>query len=135
MAPVHLEADVTRHSFPLTAELPNRNAPSAFTAGSRAETREMLVNYNGLAGNVAIASPSHDQVFAAAPRTQDSVSIDMALAREGAAIAAAIGRREQLQYFEDLIADALYDHETGVVSHRRQAEAVLASLLNAGVVR
>jgi hypothetical protein len=61
--------------------------------------------------------------------------LNMSLAREGAAIAAAIARREQLQLWEDLIADALYDHETGVVSHRRQAEAVLASLLNAGVVR
>jgi predicted alpha-1,6-mannanase (GH76 family) len=69
------------------------------------------------------------------PASTDSVSINMLLAREGAAIAAGIARRERLQYFEDLIADALYDHETGVVSHRRQAEAVLASLLNAGIIR
>jgi hypothetical protein len=59
----------------------------------------------------------------------------MALAREGAAIAAAMARREQLQYFEDLIADAIYDAELGNLPHRRMAEAVLASLLNAGVVR
>jgi hypothetical protein len=67
--------------------------------------------------------------------SSDSVSIDMPLAREGAAIAAAIARREQLQYFEDLIADAIYDAELGNLPHRRTAEAVLASLLNAGVVR
>jgi predicted alpha-1,6-mannanase (GH76 family) len=57
----------------------------------------------------------------------------MALAREGAAIAAAIARREVLQYWDDLIADALYDHEQGNLSHRRQAEAVRAALLAAGV--
>jgi hypothetical protein len=63
----------------------------------------------------------------------------MQLAREGAAIAAAIaaaiGRRERLQYFEDLIADAIYDAELGNLPHRRTAEAVLASLLNAGIIR
>jgi predicted alpha-1,6-mannanase (GH76 family) len=59
----------------------------------------------------------------------------MELAREGAAIAAAIARREQLQLWEDLIADAIYDAELGNLPHRRQAEAVLASLLNAGIIR
>ena len=42
-------------------------------------------------------------------------------------------RREHLQHVEDLIADALYDHETGVCSHRRQAEAVLAVLIARGL--
>jgi hypothetical protein len=46
----------------------------------------------------------------------------------------AMKRRALLQYWEDLIADALWDHETGVVSHRRQAEAVLAALIAHGVV-
>ena len=41
--------------------------------------------------------------------------------------------RAHLQHIEDLIADALYDHETGTSSHRRQAEAVLAVLLARGL--
>jgi hypothetical protein len=53
----------------------------------------------------------------------------MELAAEGPAML----RREHLQHVEDLIADALYDHETGAVSHRRQAEAVLAVLLARGL--
>jgi hypothetical protein len=59
----------------------------------------------------------------------------MQLAAEGAAIARDMGRKAQLQFWEDLIADALYEHETGIVSHRRQAEAVLASLLHHGAIR
>jgi predicted alpha-1,6-mannanase (GH76 family) len=65
----------------------------------------------------------------------DSVAINPALAAEGAAIAADMGRKAQLQFWEDLIADALFEHETGIVSHRRQAEAVLASLLQHGAIR
>jgi hypothetical protein len=41
--------------------------------------------------------------------------------------------RERRQQIEDTIADALYDHEQGVASHRRQAEAVLAALLGLGL--
>jgi hypothetical protein len=96
--------------------------------------------------SVSVAEPSRLSIAAAPitagrnslslsvnPPSSDRVSINMSLAREGAAIAAAIARREALQYWEDLIADALYDHEQGNLSHRRQAEAVRAALLAAGV--
>jgi hypothetical protein len=43
-------------------------------------------------------------------------------------------RAEHRQHLEDLIADALYDHELGTTSHRRQAEAVLAALIAHGVM-
>jgi hypothetical protein len=59
----------------------------------------------------------------------------MASAAHGAAIVAELQRRDQMQVWEDLIADALYDHELGVTSHRRQAEAVLATLLQHGAIR
>jgi hypothetical protein len=58
----------------------------------------------------------------------------MASAARGAAIVAELQRRDQMQVWEDLIADALYDHELGVTSHRRQAEAVLAALIAHGVM-
>jgi hypothetical protein len=64
----------------------------------------------------------------------DSVSIDMALAREGAAIAAAIARRERLQLWQDLVSDAAYDYELGNLPHRELGEAVVAALINAGVL-
>jgi hypothetical protein len=57
------------------------------------------------------------------------VTINMQLAAEGAAML----KRERLQHIEDLIADALWDHENGAMSHRRQAEAVLATLLSRGL--
>jgi hypothetical protein len=58
----------------------------------------------------------------------------MSLAREGAAIAAAIARREQLQYWQDLVGDALYDHENGNLGHRGLAEAVVAAFIANGVL-
>jgi hypothetical protein len=59
----------------------------------------------------------------------------MLLAAEGAAIAHEMGRKAQLQHFEDLIADAIYAAEQGNLGHRRQAEAVLAALIANGAVR
>ena len=41
--------------------------------------------------------------------------------------------RDRLQHIEDLIADAIYDAELGNLTHRRQAEAVLAVLLARGL--
>jgi hypothetical protein len=135
MASIHLEADVTRHIFPLTAELPNGNSTRAVTVASSVIRREMLVNSNGLPGNVAIASPSRDQVFAAVPRAQDWVAINPELAAEGAAIARDMGERAQRQYWADLVADALWDHGLGNLGHRTQSEAVIATLIQHGALR
>jgi hypothetical protein len=63
-----------------------------------------------------------------------SVSINMLLALEGAAIAAAIARRERLQYWQDLVSDAAYDHELGNLPHRELGEAVVAAFLANGVL-
>ena len=53
----------------------------------------------------------------------------MELAAEGTALL----HRDRLQHVEDIIADALYDAELGNLTHRRQAEAVLAVLLARGL--
>jgi hypothetical protein len=52
---------------------------------------------------------------------------------ERAAEGAPLLDRDRLQHLEDLIADALYDAELGNLTHRRQAEAVLAVLLARGL--
>jgi hypothetical protein len=61
-------------------------------------------------------------------------SINMELAREGACIAAAIARREKLQLWQDLVGDALFDHESGNLGHRELSEAVIAALIANGVL-
>jgi hypothetical protein len=65
----------------------------------------------------------------------DSVSINPELAAEGAAIARDMGRKAQLQFWEDLIADALWDHGLGNLGHRTQSEAVIATLIQHGALR
>jgi hypothetical protein len=92
---------------------------------------DLMLHNQTSAGVASFARDS--QWVAAAPadnNTTNAVTIDMALAAEGERIAAEMGR----QHIEDLIADALYDHELGTTSHRRQAEAVLAALIAHGVM-
>jgi hypothetical protein len=88
----------------------------------------MLVNNNGLAANIAIASPYFTQELR-------GPVLNQALAAEGAAIARDMGERALRQYWADLVDDAIYDHGLGNLGHRTPGEAVIATLIQHGAVR